>query len=65
MKTHHVLYIEDDSAPHTVSVHEDLRAAQLALREYADDLDRLVGLDRVWAAAERATNPAASLIAAE
>ena len=22
MKTHHVLYIEDDSAPHTVSVHE-------------------------------------------
>jgi hypothetical protein len=38
MKTHHVLYIEHDNAAHEVSVHEDLRAAQLALREYADDL---------------------------
>jgi hypothetical protein len=38
MNTHHVLYIEHDSAPHEVSVHESLRAAQLALREYADDL---------------------------
>jgi hypothetical protein len=32
-----VLYIEDDSAPHTVSVHDSLHDAQLALREYVDE----------------------------
>ena len=37
MKIHYVSYVEDDSAPHTVSVHESLHDAQRALREYADE----------------------------
>jgi hypothetical protein len=30
-----VLYIEHDDGPHTVSVHESLKAARAALRDYA------------------------------
>ena len=37
MKIHYVSYVEDDSAPHTVSVHESLHDAQRALREYAEE----------------------------
>ena len=37
MKIHYVSYVEDDSAPHTVLVHESLHDAQRALREYAEE----------------------------